>query len=238
MSQKPHLQAAKKLAELLEKTVGEGEKTLLLLAGGSANDVYDAAAEFIVAKDLSKLMVIMGDERWDSNPAHADSDWKHFQDSRLYQLFKERNAITIDILSGDSLETETEKYNELLSKAKKNGYKIIAQLGIGSDGHTAGIIPSNKEDFERVFKTDKFAAFHHFDSKFNNRITITPAMIENIDYLLVYATGEAKLGVLKKLVSAKGLLDKNKVGFVYNEMPSLYLLKVKNAWVFTDQQLN
>ncbi len=226
--------AAKYLSELISDKLAT-RKVLLLLAGGSANDLYNLVPQYLSGSDLSALTVIMGDERWNTDPRHNDSDWKHFQQTSFYGLLKQEGARTVNILHGKSLEAETAEYAEFLGQALENNYYIIAQLGIGADGHTAGIIPAPLQQFLKVFDTEALAVGHHLDPKHRDRITISLAMLDRINDFVLYGVGEAKREVIRKLKQNLQSDTKDIMTDLHNT-PVLYVCS-KSAKLFTDLKL-
>jgi 6-phosphogluconolactonase/glucosamine-6-phosphate isomerase/deaminase len=226
--------AAKYLSELITDKLAT-YKVLLLLAGGSANDVYKLVPEYLSGTDLSGLTVIMGDERWNAEPQHNDSDWKHFQQTAFYGLLKQKGALTVNILHGKALEAETAEYAEFLEQALANKYYVIAQLGVGADGHTAGIIPAPLQQFLEVFDTEALAVAHHLDPKHRDRITISLAMLDRINDFVLYGVGEAKRSVIHKIQQNLQSDTKDIMADLHNT-PVLYVCS-KSAKLFTDLKL-
>jgi len=236
VSENPAKAAAKELADAIFLNLSKEKQVLVLLAGGSANDVYDLVPDFLKGDDLSGLMLIMGDERWNPDPKHSDSDWQHFKQTRFYEFAKERGAKLIDILSGRSLDSETADFGKLLQNAITDNFYLIAQLGIGPDGHTAGITPGGEEEFREVYDTEKLAVSQHLDSKHRDRITISLAMLDYVDTFILFAKGEQKKSVLQMLVESAKWKSEKRLEQLHT-YPVLYLAD-KSAKLFTDQKIN
>lgn len=236
-SNSPHIDAAKHLADVLETSLNENKHTLLLLAGGSAEDVYNEVPRMIDEDlDFSGLMVVMGDERWDRNPEHKDSDWVHFTSTSFYHFLREKGAILVDILSGDDHDTEAAKFAELLEQALENEYFVISMLGIGTDGHTAGILPADAESFADAFFVDQLAVPHELDTVHPKRITITPAMIKQADEVFCYARGSKKKQTLQTVAELNSKHPDQEWEDSIPKYPVL-ILSETDATVFTDQEV-
>ena len=82
-------------------------------------------------------------------------------------------------------------YQQKLLQAQKKSEIIIAILGIGSDNHTAGILPGinidNNNEIIVNYSSDKF-----------ERISISPSFFGSIDLLYAYVEGEEKEAAIDK----------------------------------------
>ena len=98
----------------------------------------------------------------------------------------------IPILVDDDRNITTEKFDMVLKQEfEKADYKV-GLFGVGTDGHTAGILPEsgaiNSENLAYSYDTPTFS-----------RITMTPKAIEQLDEAVVWAQGEDKWKVIKDL---------------------------------------
>jgi len=236
-STSPSIVAAEYLASQLAEALVEQGHVLLLLAGGSAIDVYNEVPKLLDEDlDYSKLMVVMGDERWDRNPQHADSDWVHFTSSAFYHFLHQHSAVLVDILNGEDHQIEADKFNALLEQALENGYYVISMLGVGTDGHTAGILPADAKTFAETFYVDELAVAHELDDVHPCRITISPAMLKQADVVFGYVKGAKKQDILQTLAD----LNTKHPGQEWEEMIPTYpalLLSEIDAVIFTDRTL-
>ncbi|KXK25734.1 MAG: Glucosamine-6-phosphate deaminase [candidate division WS6 bacterium OLB20] len=235
VSRSPQIQAAQHLASLLETSLAEHDHVLLLLAGGSAADVYNELPTYIDEHlDYTKLMVMMGDERWDTDPEHEHSDWVQFRNTSFYHFLRERGARLVDILGGKSHQEEADAFNALLEEALASGYFVISMLGIGTDGHTAGILPAENPAFADTFFVDELAVAHELDTIHPRRITITPAMIKQADAVFCYVRGEKKARIISDLAKLDASYPEEAWETMIPVHPALILSAV-DATVFTDQ---
>ncbi len=116
-------------------------------------------------------------------------------------------------------------------EANPNG-GVVATVGIGSDGHVAGIMPSQKEDlFKERFQSDAYVAAYEVSPETNEhtkRVTTTVTFFrECLDKSIVFAVGKRKCPVLRKLFSKDAPL---------HEMPSQIIKEVEGG-IFTDCNL-
>jgi 6-phosphogluconolactonase/glucosamine-6-phosphate isomerase/deaminase len=180
------------LTETLTKLLSEGKKTVWLLAGGSAIQIAADVSKNLVQQgaDLSNLYVTLGDERY-GELGHADENWAQLQAAG----FALPGAHVHRVLQQGLSRAET----TVVFGAKLHDWFSLADyrlgfLGIGPDGHTAGIKP---HAFDMA--TMEYAAQYTGDDF--ERITMTPYAISKLDEIVVCATGESKTETLNRLVN-------------------------------------
>jgi len=158
-------------------------KTVLLLSGGSSAAVGVRALNLLHVDLQHNITVLLADERfvaYDSTDSNA---------TLLKELGIARAQVGfIEVIRPQTLSRQDTAalYWENLQRSLTNAAHVIAVLGIGTDNHTAGILPSSaaaESQSEGVvdYSTDVF-----------ERITIAPNFFKNIDYAFVYAEGEDK----------------------------------------------
>ncbi len=191
------------------------KKVLFFVAGGSAIPIAVKIAEILnnsSSNNLKNLTVTLTDERY-GDIGHTDSNY--------FQLFEKgfnlRDAKIIPVLIGEDKDTTVQKFNEILkNELDLSDYKI-GLFGIGTDGHTAGILPDSVvvdcQDLVCGYDTPKFS-----------RITITPKTIEKLDEAIVWAQGEDKWEVIKNLSEDVDI----------KKQPAQILKKVPLLTVFTN----
>lgn len=177
------------LAQIVCQKLAAGQRVLWLVPGGSAIQVATLVAELLVqsGQDLSVLSVTLSDERY-GPPGHADSNWQQLTDAG----FRLPGASLQPVLSGQDLVSTSVSYARLLADDFAHADYKIALLGIGPDGHIAGIKPGSPA------VNDPRLAVGYSWTDFE-RLTITPAAIRHLDEVVCYATGEAKRTALDNL---------------------------------------
>lgn len=203
------------LAQAIGTALGEGKKVLWFVPGGSAIAVAAAAARSLSEQQetvrLSNLTVTLTDERYGA-PKHADSNWQQL----LLAGFLIPGARLFPVLSGADIFETAEAYNNRLAVEMPVAYKI-ALLGIGADGHTAGLLPHSPA----LSSPDLAAAYRGGRFK---RLTITPRALVQLDQAVVYAIGEEKWPALAKLREDVKIEDQ----------PAQILKKISRVTIFTD----
>jgi len=163
----------------------------LFVSGGSAvvdeASILNSLAEHTRARNLTILPV---DERFGIK-GHADSNIAQLNNA-LGE--KDANLAIVDILgTGSSAEATTEQYDEMVKHSLRTSDVTYAILGVGEDGHTAGILPGSKA----------YTSLNHVEyyaSEPFTRITLTKAALCKISHVYTYAYGEQKQGIINELI--------------------------------------
>ncbi|RQN10932.1 hypothetical protein EHZ12_16455, partial [Clostridium perfringens] len=137
---------------------------------------------------------------YSKDPYHKDASWPLYKELDLFKTLVSKGATFYNLLSGSTVEGEATRFDSFLKEQIKYNSDIIVNLGIGMDGHTAGIIPmENEKDFDNIYKSERDAVSHDKGGSHPLRITITPSFIGKASRLLVYAVGEEKKSILSRL---------------------------------------
>ena len=195
-----------------------GKRVLFFVAGGSSISVGVKVAEILRGypdkKLIENLTITLTDERY--------GPIDHFN-SNYFQLmekgFSLPQAKIIPILKDDDFNVTIKKFEDTLNEEFKIAEYKIGLFGVGSDGHTAGILPEsnavNSKDLAFGYNTLTFS-----------RITMTPKAIEKLDEAVVWAQGKDKWGVLEDLAGAEEEILKQ---------PAQILKKVPLLTIFSDK---
>jgi 6-phosphogluconolactonase/glucosamine-6-phosphate isomerase/deaminase len=165
---------------------------------------------------LANLTVALSDERY-GKPGHADSNWQQLKVAG----FKTGDANIIHTLvPGLTLTDTCSAYEQQLGQAIAGADAVIAQLGMGGDGHIAGILP----DSVAVTSPDMVASY---DGGTYMRVTLTAKAFSLINVAYCFAYGDNKLGALQRLASQE---------LSVSDQPAQLLKTMPEAYVYTDQQ--
>jgi 6-phosphogluconolactonase/glucosamine-6-phosphate isomerase/deaminase len=212
---------ARFIAQSILNQLKINKRVLFFVTGGSSIAVGVRVSKILQDnfkkeenKNLIKnLAITLTDERY-GKVGHMDSNWQQLLENGFGLL----DAKIIPVLTGDDFEETTQKFNMVLAQALKNADYKIGLFGIGSDGHTAGILPESKavnfEEFVVGYEAPKFS-----------RITITPKTIEELDEAVVWVQGEEKWNTIKNFIDTYPLMVKQ---------PAQVLKKVPLLTIFTD----
>ncbi len=207
------------IADLTERLVRElaaGRRVLWLVSGGSNIPVSVEIMGNIPPELSQKLSVMPADERY-GQLGHADSNWAQL----LEAGFDAKKATLLPVLqAGLSLEQTAEGYDKLAKQAFADNEAIIAQLGIGEDGHIAGILPGSPACAET-----KTLIVGYPNSPLD-RLTLTFAGLCQVNAAYAFAFGNTKHQALSALRDEDLPLD---------QQPSQILKQLSEAYVYNDQ---
>ena len=204
---------AEYVARAINKELRLGKSVLWFVSGGSSIPVEILISQKIKDVGQDKLVITLADERY-GGIDHEESNWFKLKTGG----FDIKGAKIIPFLCDkDILNTTSDIIQTLTNELAKADYKI-GLFGIGSDGHTAGILPHSES-----VKADYLV--YSYNAPPFTRITITPKTILYLNEAFIYAMGESKLRVIEKLK-----LD----DLTVEELPAQILKAIPLLTVFTN----
>lgn len=207
--------AAGDLTARLTSELEKHDNVVWLVTGGTNVPVSAAVMEALPEDRLPRLTVMLADERY-GKPGHPDSNWQQLAEAG----FMTRNARFLATLIPDlTLEDTSRQYAMVVEDALAQADVVIGQLGIGGDGHIAGILPRS----DAVGSTALVSAY---DSGSYQRLTLTIEALRRIDAAYCYVYGETKRQSLQRLHDQRLPLS---------EQPAQILKELPEAHVYTDQ---
>ncbi len=200
--EKLSLYFAKTLSENVSKTPGDHFFSLALSGGSTPKVVFEfIALNFKNRINWHKVIIFWGDERCVS-PESDESNYKMASDSLLNRIpIPDTNIFRIK--GEEDPDAETKRYSEIVNKLipSVNGdpqFDLI-MLGLGEDGHTASIFPSNIHLFD---SRELFEVSEHPKTK-QKRITATRKIINNSKAVFFIATGRNKSEKVYQVIEKK-----------------------------------
>jgi 6-phosphogluconolactonase/glucosamine-6-phosphate isomerase/deaminase len=169
-----------------------------------------------IPDDLTaNLTVYLTDERY-GEVSHPDSNSRQLEEAG----FEHKNArVTWVLAEGLSLEETADQYSLSIAAAFEANDTVIAQMGMGADGHVCGIMPGTP-----AVDSDKLVVGYVTENF--TRITLTPkALKEHVTAAYVFAFGEGKKEALANLLKELPL----------NEQPAQVLKSLPETYVYNDQ---
>jgi 6-phosphogluconolactonase/glucosamine-6-phosphate isomerase/deaminase len=210
--------AADMLAKrLIQELALNGRRVLWLICGGSnisiSVDAFNQVKAKAVKGELKNLYITLTDERF--GPAgHPDSNWKQLIDAG----FDFALANASPVLRGLSLDETVAVFGSGFKELVEKTDIVVAQFGIGADGHIAGILPASA-----AVLSSRYA--EGYEAKNFTRVTLTPKALRKIDIAYAFVFGESKKEAMEKL--------KNK-NLPLSEEPAQILKVLPEAYVVTD----
>jgi len=204
--------AIRRLTNILNAAIYLHKHIVWFVSGGSAVEIAVAVQKQL--KSTDGLLILQADERF--GPVdHPNSNWLKLKQAG----FDPKKGANSPILNGKDLRHTAAEYNLMVESALAKSNFTVALLGIGPDGHTAGIMPRS----QAVVSSDYVYGYEWADFM---RITITPQVFPRIHTAIVYAMGDAKKAALEKLTQDN---------IAISSEPAQVLKRVEDVWVYNDQ---
>jgi 6-phosphogluconolactonase/glucosamine-6-phosphate isomerase/deaminase len=201
--------------ENISAVLNDNKRVLWLVSGGSTIPIAASVLKRLQADSakLQYLMIMQIDERF-GQVGHPDSNWQQLKEAG----FLDGNTTSFPILQGKDLQTTRSDYEQILEHALQKAAYKIGLFGIGTDGHTAGILPGT----EATKKNASLVVAYRTPDY--TRITISAEAISQLDTVIAYAAGSAKENALRTLEKDVPVA----------EQPAQILKSVKDSYVYND----
>lgn len=224
------LQASDALQTMLREKKRSGVPVLLLLSGGSAFSLLEAIPENALGAHITIGML---DERF--SVGEDINNFAQFTKTAFYANAKTSGAAFIDTRGkvGETQDDLASRFEHALRnwvEAYTDGV-VVATMGIGVDGHTAGIMPfpENPDLFQQLFEDEKrWVTAYDAGNKnpYPLRITVTlPFLREQVADAIMFVVGEEKKNTVRRVLAEKGTLA---------ETPARIIREMKGVRIFTD----
>lgn len=216
------------------------ENTVLYLSGGSQKVLYKILAE---EGKIRPGAVAMVDDRF-GPPYHRISNELTVRDTGFIDYLQKQGIPFYPILKeGLPREKVSQEYQKTIEDLLSKYSKHVAILGLGVDGHFAGIAP-NRYDFENLLFRDKELFIGEFHDPrpmsedgnpsppngFGERVTMTFQGISRMSAILLIAFGDNKKEGFDRMFS-----DRDR-----EEVPGRFLLQpdiAEKTILITDQKI-
>jgi 6-phosphogluconolactonase/glucosamine-6-phosphate isomerase/deaminase len=212
----PH-QAAEALTTRLQEALAKRQRVLWLVSGGSNIPLSVQVMRALPPDTHQNLAIMLTDERFGS--------FNH-TDSNMHQLaelgFEPGMTTVVPVLvpGKQTLDETCVRYNRAIRTAFRNADVIIAQLGMGADGHIGGILP----DSLAADPSKKFVV--GYDAGTFLRITLTPHALKQVTTAYLFAFGDTK---------RQALINLEQKALSLRQQPAQILHQVPEAYVYNDQ---
>ena len=205
------------------------KNTVLFLSGGSTPKVlYQKLAE---EGKLKAGAVALVDERFGER-LHENSNEKMISETGLVNYLSKQNIRFYPILDNKNMEESTSDYDETVRYLFNYFPKSIGILGVGVDGHTAGL-PAIAEISQRILN-DKSSLVSFYDDQesfYKQRITLTFLGLSKLDEIIVLVFGKDKKKALRQMFKTDSI----------TQIPARFLTQpeISNKVILiTDQNIN
>lgn len=203
------------LRDFIISEAQEGKKVLWLVSGGSNMKPIIELHNSLPDEITSNLCLMLIHEVYGS-PGHSDSIGRQFM---LSGLEPKKSQLIPVLINEASFEEIIKHYNNALAEAFADNDVLIAHLGMGTDGHIAGILPHSV-----AAHTNKLVVGYEHDEL--QKLTITLSTLEMMDAIYVFAYGEHKRDAIMRL---------RDVGLAAEDQPAQFLKQLPNVYFYNDQ---
>jgi 6-phosphogluconolactonase/glucosamine-6-phosphate isomerase/deaminase len=204
------------LSQRLNSELQAGKQVLWITCGGSNIHTAVQVMDSISNELTPNLTIMLSDERY-GEVGHADSNWEQLMQAG----FNPWQAKLIETLKdGADLDATVHDYNLATQEALTNNQIVIAQLGIGPDGHTAGILPHSGAASEGISLVAGYV------SQPFTRITMTFNALRKVSAAYVFAFGGTKNQALRSL---------HDLQLPLSDQPAQILKELPEAYIYNDQ---
>ena len=197
VSATPQQTAADALSALLVQYAAR--PVLLLLSGGSALSFLDLVQTDVVGPLVTVTVL---DERFSTDP--AVNNFAQLEQTAFYGTCVARGACTLStlVIPGDRLADLAGRFESALhtwKKAHPDGV-VITTMGIGTDGHTAGILPGAPASVLAGGEWVIGYTVPVLTNPFTERVTVTATFLRTmVDAAVVFALGETKRAYIERI---------------------------------------
>lgn len=204
------------LGRRLATELATGKHVLWIVSGGSniASSVQIMAT--LPTEHTYLLSVMLGDERYGA-ANHPDSNWQQL----MAAGFQPGQAKLLPVLQVDQDFDATAKHYEKMAKdAFSHNDSVIAQLGIGEDGHIAGILPNSPATNDTPNLVVAYQSEHY------HRLSLSFNALRKISAAYTFAFGEAKKYTIQQLQKEERSIA---------DQPAQILKELPEAYLYSDQ---
>lgn len=160
----------------------EAKQRVLWFVSGGSNIPISVQTMATIPPPLSQQLTIMlADERY-GPVGHVDSNTQQLHDAG----FVPKQATFLAVPNDDDFKNTVSTYQSLVAQQLAVSDLVVAQLGIGADGHIAGILPWSKA------AADTSDLFIGYDTPGFNRMTLSFTALRQVQiaFAFVYGTGK------------------------------------------------
>jgi 6-phosphogluconolactonase/glucosamine-6-phosphate isomerase/deaminase len=219
------------LEQALKETAGK--PVLFLVSGGSGFEVLNTMSPELFDTWVTVSVI---DDRFSLDP--SVNNYLQLQKTDFYKKVSAKNVVFLETIpkDGEMIEEMAKRFETDIKDwgaTHPDGIKI-AILGVGKDGHTAGIIgnPDDKRSFEFMFEDDSVWVVGYDAGNRNQyplRVTTTIPFLRKLDTVIVYVVGGSKRNAVSAITSPEGSLHKT---------PGRIIRELKHCLLYTDQAVD
>lgn len=207
--------AAAAIAERLTELLSAGSVTWFVSGGSNIDLEIDALQRMVGNPNLNRLQILPVDERF-GMVGHAESNWAQLE--RKGFMVDGPTYIAPFTSNEHTLALAVNRYEGIIDDIFSSDTYTYAQLGMGTDGHTAGILPGSVA----AYASDGFVS--GYEASPYERLTLTFPALKKLDEAILISYGENKWPQLDRLQET----------LAYDEQPVQVLNDIPRVTLYTD----
>ncbi len=200
------LECAKLMMSRIIRGFIDKDRVVIALSGGNTpKPVYVYLGKYLRSEEIlgedRELHIIQVDERFtEKNSDRANQ--KMIRDALNIDKLKHMYYHFIPMRDEvDSIQQAVEQYRDTLEQLKRID---VILLGMGDDAHTASLFPENTEYISSLKKEETvLSAFVKVQNE--DRVSLTPATINDAEEKILLITGEKKGKILKEAINSDNI---------------------------------
>lgn len=222
-----HVNQGLRIAQDLLYELSDRQTVLFLSGGRTPKDLYVSLAE---DEMLAAFAIALVDERF-GQKMHLDSNEKMIKDTGLLWYAKNQHIQFYPVIKEEMGDPEqaANDYDETVRHLLNHSPKSIGILGVGLDGHTAGL-PAGRQELQENEKTKFVTAFHDFPGPQKERVSMTFLGLSLLDLLIILVFGEDKKEALQQMFSEGEIAE---IPARFFKVPDI----AKKTLLITDQEI-
>jgi 6-phosphogluconolactonase len=171
--------------------------------------------------DWSRVLLFWSDERA-VPPDHPDSNYRMAMEAGFKKVSIPPSQIH-RMHAEEHIEENALKYEKTIEHVLQGRPFDLVMLGMGEDGHTASLFPHT----EGLKVKDRLVIANYIPEKNAWRMTLTFPCINQAAHVSIYALGDAKKPMLKKVFENWGIYPIEQVGTEAH--PALWIVDKKTS---------
>lgn len=227
-------EALESAAQHLQFLLDTDTPVLFLSSGSSAFELLELIDQEVI--DAHMTMGILNEQY---TAIEADRNYVQLKEMPIVDAWQHRGVrmLNMGVKEGESIDAYALRVDTVLTQWIENNpdAEVIATMGIGTDGSTAGIFPyvdtTHEEALDELLHGKRwFVGYESESADTAQRATVTFTFLEQVvDEAIVYAAGTTKAEALERVVDSEEDT---------HELPASVLYAMNSVELFTDQEVD
>ncbi len=185
----------KALAKIIQKNLDQNKKVTWFISGGSSIPIAAKASTLLRDHNETNLLATLVDYKPGVPQDHAN--WEKLWAAGFNLRPKQCEAI----IQGDSdIRVVVDRFSNYIHEGVVWADVLIGQFGLGEGFHTGGILPHSPAAVSKELVCG-------YEENGTGHLTITPVLIEKINYPFINSMGEGKRQIINNFLSSRASIE-------------------------------